>query len=70
MDARQILTVMAASVALTVCGAAGAKGKGGGAAPAKSAGADYRSAKSGRYVKKDYAEKNKDTTVRESRRKK
>ncbi len=32
--------------------------------------ADYRSAKSGKYVKKGYAEKNKDTTVREERAKK
>jgi hypothetical protein len=27
----------------------------------------YRSAKSGQYVKKDYAQKNRDTTVRERR---
>jgi hypothetical protein len=32
--------------------------------------ADYRSAKSGKYVKKGYAEKNKNTTVREERSKK
>ena len=41
-------------------------------AEAKKAGAskaDYRSAKSGKYVKKDYADKNKDTTVREERKK-
>jgi outer membrane protein assembly factor BamE (lipoprotein component of BamABCDE complex) len=31
--------------------------------------ADYRSAKSGQYVKKDYAERNKASTVREQRRK-
>ena len=31
--------------------------------------ADYRSAKSGKYVKKDYAVKNKSTTVREERKK-
>ena len=31
---------------------------------------DYRSAKSGKYVKKDYAQKNKNTTVREERSKK
>jgi hypothetical protein len=31
---------------------------------------DYRSAKSGKYVKKSYAEKNKNTTVREERSKK
>ena len=32
--------------------------------------ADYRSAKSGQYVKKDYAGKHKNTTVREERKKK
>ena len=31
--------------------------------------ADYRSAKSGKYVKKGYAVKNKSTTVREERKK-
>jgi hypothetical protein len=31
--------------------------------------ADYRSAKSGKYVKKGYSEKNKATTVREERKK-
>lgn len=31
---------------------------------------DYRSAKSGQYVKKGYAEKNKKTTVKEERQKK
>ena len=31
---------------------------------------DYRNAKSGQYVKKSYAERNKDTTVREERKKK
>jgi hypothetical protein len=35
-----------------------------------SAGTDYRSAKSGQYVKKNYAQRNKSTTVRERRSKK
>lgn len=30
--------------------------------------ADYRSAKNGQYVKKDYAQRNQSTTVREERR--
>ena len=44
----------------------------GGPALAKKSGAkaDYRSAKSGKYVKKDYANKHKNTTVREERKKK
>lgn len=33
-------------------------------------GASYRSAKSGRYVDRKYAEKNKDTTVRERKKSK
>ena len=35
----------------------------------KSAGADYRSAKSGQYVKKSYAQRNQSTTVRERKSK-
>lgn len=31
--------------------------------------ADYRNAKNGQYVKKDYAQRNKDTSVREERKK-
>lgn len=38
-------------------------------ASSKSANADYRSAKSGQYVTKGYADKNKDTTVKENRKK-
>ena len=37
------------------------------AAPKASKGANYRSAKSGRYVTKGYAGKNKSTTVREAK---
>ena len=55
-------------LALTLSFGAGptlAKKSGGGTSKA-----DYRSAKSGKYVKKGYAEKNKGTTVREGRQKK
>ena len=66
MRFKTLLVIAASSLALAASGAALAKGKGKGAS--QSAGADYRSAKSGKYVKKGYAEKNKDTTVREKRK--
>ena len=60
-----LVRIVALSVALSVSAAPTlAKKAGSGASKA-----DYRSAKSGKYVKKGYAEKNKDTTVREERKK-
>lgn len=74
MNLRAISIAIVSCIALSATGAALAGGKGGGSSKSgggkssKSAGADYRSAKSGQYVKKDYADKNKDTTVREGRK--
>jgi hypothetical protein len=69
MRVRPILALISAvAVGLAAHGVAQA-GKGSGGA-SKGSKADYRSAKSGKYVKKDYADKNKDTTVREERKKK
>jgi hypothetical protein len=69
MKARSVL-VAASALALAVGGhnVAHAAKRGGGSS--KDSKADYRSAESGKYVKKDYAEKNKKTTVREERKKK
>jgi hypothetical protein len=59
-------------LALVASGQSLAGGKSGGKSSrgknSKSAGSDYRSAKSGQYVKKNYADKNKSTTVKEARK--
>ena len=61
-----LLKALAVAVVLSVgVGPIFAKKSGGGASKA-----DYRSAKSGKYVKQGHAEKNKSTTVREERQKK
>ena len=68
MNTKQAVS-MAIAIALvlsTGTALAGKKGSGG----SKASKGDYRSAKSGQYVKKGYAEKNKNTTVREERQKK
>lgn len=68
MNTKQAVS-MAIAIALALsAGAAlaGKKGSGG----SKASKGDYRSAKSGQYVKKRYAGKNKNTTVREERQKK
>jgi hypothetical protein len=54
---------LACAFVATASSAAWAKKGGGGSS------GDYRSAKSGQYVKKGYAERNKGTTVREQRKK-
>ena len=63
----QLAISMAMALALA-SGTAVAGGKGSGSSKAPKG--DYRSAKSGQYVKKGYAEKHKSTTVREERQKK
>lgn len=74
MNLRATSIAIVSCIALSATGTAVAGGKGGGSSKSgggkssKSAGADYRNAKSGQYVKKDYADKNKDTTVREGRK--
>ena len=68
MNTKQAVS-MAVAIALAFsAGAAlaGKKGSGG----SKASKGDYRSAKSGQYVKKGYADKNKNTTVREEKQKK
>lgn len=74
MSLKQAFVAIFSSIAVLATGAAFAGGKGGsgsksGASKSSaSKGADYRSAKSGKYVKKEFAEKHKDTTVREARK--
>lgn len=68
MNTKQAVS-MAVAIALALsAGAAfaGKKGSGG----SKASKGDYRSAKSGQYVKKGYAEKNRNTTLREERQRK
>lgn len=65
MDRRKFLGLLCAWTTLTAATHASAKNSGGGAG--KSGGSSYRSAKSGQYVKKDYADKHKSTTVKEKR---
>ena len=68
MNTKQVVSMAVAIAFALSAGAAlaGKKGSGG----AKASKGDYRSAKSGQYVKKGYAKKNKNTTVREERQKK
>lgn len=61
----KILALAVVSAALLFQNTAYARKSGSG----KSAGADYRSAKSGQYVKKSYAQRNQNTTVRERKSK-
>jgi hypothetical protein len=62
---------LAISVAMALAMASGTAIAGGkGSSSSKASKGDYRSAKSGQYVKKGYAEKHKSTTVREERPKK
>ena len=73
MNLKTTFLTIVSSIALIASGSALAKGKGGGGSKSgagKSTSADYRSAKSGKYVKKGYADKNKDTAVREARKEK
>lgn len=62
------LTISVFMVLAVVAGTALAGGKGSSSSQASKG--DYRSAKSGQYVKKDYADKHMSTTVREARQKK
>lgn len=61
----KILALAIVSTALLFQNTAYARKSGGG----KSAGANYRSAKSGQYVKQTYAQRNQNTTVRERKSK-
>jgi len=66
MNTQQSVSIVLA-IALSVgIALAGEKGLG----VYKASKGNYRSAKSGRYVKKGYADKNKNTTVREKRQRK
>ena len=68
MFKKRLLTILAAMALALVGGTALAGGKGSNSSNASEG--DYRSAKTGQYVKKAYAEKHKSTTVREARQKK
>jgi hypothetical protein len=68
MNRLKIIAAIAATALAFAAAAVSAKGKS--SASQKTDNADYRSAKSGQYTKKGYAEKNKSTTVREERKKK
>lgn len=68
MSKKLRLTILVAMVLAMVGGTALASGKGSSSSHASKG--DYRSAKSGQYVKKDYADKHKSTTVREARQNK
>lgn len=68
MKRRALLHMVVASFAVLLSGESLAKGRSGGGGSKKSGGSNYRSAKSGKYVKKGYAEKNRNTTVKEKRK--
>ncbi len=69
MRRRSFLQALAGVFALLPITEAVAKGGRGGAKSSRSGGASsYRSAKTGRYVKKSYADKNRNTTVKERRK--
>ena len=68
MNTKQAVS-MAVTIALVFSAGIALAGKKG-SDESKASKGDYRSAKSGKYVKKGYAEKNKNTTVREERQKK
>ena len=68
MSKKRLLTILAAMALAMVGGTALAGGKDSTSSNASQG--DYRSAQTGQYVKKAYAEKYKSTTVREARQKK
>jgi hypothetical protein len=68
MFKKRLLTILAVMTLAMVGETALAGGKGSNSSNASEG--DYRSAKTGQYVKKAYAEKHKSTTVREARQKK
>ena len=68
MSKKRLLTILA--VMTLAMGGETALAGGKGSKSSNASEGDYRSAKTGQYVKKAYAEKHKSTTVRKARQKK